>query len=104
MNDEERELNRDWRIRENETYRQAIINWLTANGIDPKLVPIDARASVADGMLTIPLKVQDENGRDQIDPNEPFAIARHTVTVPVVVPPTPDVELWLTPVCPTCGR
>ena len=104
MDDRERELNRQWRIRENETHRQAVIDWLNANGIDVKAVPIDAKASITDGMLTIPLKVKDAQGRDQIDPDRANSILLHTVTVPVVVPPTPEVELWLTPTCPTCGR
>lgn len=104
MNEDQRELNRRWRIRENEAHRQAVIDWLTANGIDVKAVPIDARASITGGKLTIPLKVKDERGRDQIDPDHPNTILQRTVTVPVVVPPTPEVELWLTPTCPTCGR
>lgn len=95
---------RDWRIREDQQHRAAVCAWLTANGIDIRRVPADARASIADGQLTIPLLVVNANGRPQIDPNDALAIARETVTVPVIVPPPPTVELWLTPVCPTCGR
>ena len=98
------EANRLWRIRENEQHRAAVCEWLTANGIDIMRVPQDARASIADGKLTIPLWVLDENGYMRVDPNEPNTLMRETVTVPVKVPPSPVVEVWLTPKCPACGR
>jgi hypothetical protein len=92
------------RLRENETFRNAIINWLTANGINIRNVPEDAKASIADGKLTIPLYVANERGEHQIDPDNELQVLRRSVTVPVKVPPTPDVDLWLAPICPTCGR
>jgi hypothetical protein len=95
---------RDWRIRENEQHRQAVIDWLIANGINPYDVPIDANASVTDGKLTISLLVADEHGNHQVNPERENELARHTVTVPLKVPPTYHVELWLAPTCPTCGR
>lgn len=91
------------RMREDETFRTAICDWLTANGVDPAQVPVEAKASVTDGKLTIPL-IRDEHGRVQVDPDDALKLVYRTVTVPVVVPPTADVKLWLTPTCPTCGR
>ncbi|MDG4791992.1 hypothetical protein O7626_39960 [Micromonospora sp. WMMD1102] len=95
---------RDWRIRENEQHRQAVMDWLIENGINPNDVPINTIASVTDGKLTISLWVADEQGNHQIDPDNPIELARHTITVPLKVPPTYHVELWLAPTCPTCGR
>lgn len=104
MNEDERELNRRWRIREDERHRAAICEWLAANGIKPRDVPIDGDARIADGALTIEVFVRDEDGRIQLNPHCPDTVMRQVVTVPVVVPPTPAVELWLTDTCPTCGR
>jgi hypothetical protein len=92
------------RLREDERYRNAICDWLRANGIDPVDVPADAKASVTDGDLSIPVQVRNENGRVQIDPNVPDTVMRHTVTVPLKVPPTAEVQTWLMPTCPSCGR
>lgn len=92
------------RLHEDGDYREAICAWLIANGINPADVPMDARASIADGQLTIPLKVKSTKGNDLIDPSDDTQTFRSTVTVPVTVPPSPDVELWLAPRCTECGR
>lgn len=73
----------DVRLRDDETYREAILAWLRVNDIDPHNVPVGCKPTIADGRLTIELR---------------------TVTVPVLVPPTPEVELWLLPRCEACGR
>jgi hypothetical protein len=92
------------RLQKDAEYREQILAWLRANGIDPADVPGRARASVVDGMLTVPLYVRNEHGRLVIDPSDPLQPATHTVTVPVRVEPNADVLLWLTPRCETCGR
>lgn len=83
--------------------RKATCDWLRANGVDPRTTPMDCRASITDGQLTILQKVQ-RNGRDVISPEEPNSIMTETITVPVVVEPTGLVAAWLAPHCPTCGR
>lgn len=83
-------------------FRREVCDWLRANGVDPGTVPINPEASVADGQLTLLRKVQ-RNGRDVVNHHE-LSVLTETVTVPVVVPPSPDIAEWLRPRCPTCGR
>jgi hypothetical protein len=84
-----------------EDVRVATCDWLRANGVNPYHVPAEPDMSIADGQLTLLVKVRDENGRDVIDGD---GVMTRTITVPVVVPPPPLVEQWLAPRCPTCGR
>lgn len=88
---------------DDDQFRAEVCDWLRANGIDPARTPIHCDASIADGMLTIRQKVQ-RDGRDVFDPADPNRILEETVTVPVVVEPSPDIAEWLRPRCPTCGR
>lgn len=81
---------------------EEICAWLRANGLDPRVVCAEANASVSDGQLTLLCKVQ-HDGHDVLNP-ERTDVMRETVTLPVVVPPPPIVEIWLAPKCPTCGR
>jgi hypothetical protein len=92
------------RIKYEGDYRERICDWLRANDINPNAVPANARASIANGQLTIPLKVQSANGHDVIDPSDNNRMLTHTVTVPVKVKPDGDVQLWLIPRCKECGR
>lgn len=92
------------RLRDDEEFRTQILNWLRANGVKPEEVPAGVRATVTDGRLTIPVFVRDSEGHQIEDPSAPGTLATYTVTVPVVVPPSRDVELWLQPRCETCGR
>jgi hypothetical protein len=80
-----------------------VCDWMRANGIDPAHVSADARASMANGQITLVMKVRSSNGRDVIDP-EGTGILMETKTFPITVPPTGLVQLWLAPKCPTCGR
>lgn len=80
-----------------------VCDWLRANGINPVHVAADARASMADGYITLVMKVRGPNGGDVIDP-EGTGVLKETKTFPVTVPPPPLVETWLAPKCPTCGR
>jgi len=50
------------------------------------------------------MKVQTADGRDALEPLDNNGAAFYTATVPVIVPPSADVELWLQPRCETCGR
>ena len=68
------------RLKTDNDYREAICDWLRANDINPDVVPADARASIANGQLTIPLKVQTASGHDQIDPSDDTRMLTHTVT------------------------
>lgn len=77
--------------------------WLRANGINPAHVTPEPNASMADGQVTLIMKVRGPNGGDVIDP-EGFGVLKETKTFPVTVPPPPLVETWLAPKCPTCGR
>jgi hypothetical protein len=80
-----------------------ICDWLRALGLDPKMIPSDPRASMADGQLTILRKVTGPNGREVLNV-ELTGPMTETITVPVTVPPPPMAEIWLAPKCPTCGR
>jgi hypothetical protein len=71
-----------------------LCEWFRANGLDPSAVRADSRASIADGQLSVRVAVR-PNGHDVIDPNNPNDVLTETVTVPVVVPPTPFVREWL---------
>jgi hypothetical protein len=81
-----------------------VLDWLTANGIDPSRIPAEPHMTLVGDQLTTDQKVQNDRGRDQIDPSDPTAIAREVVTYTITVPPPPDVATWLLPRCPTCGR
>jgi hypothetical protein len=83
--------------------RDQLCAWLTANGIDPKNVPTDARMSWVDGRLTTDMHLLDEDGRKHEDPTRKNQLARETKTFPASQPP-PLVATWLLPRCPTCGR
>ena len=91
------------RIREDDVFRERLCDWLRVNGIDPANVPPDAHPTLVDGKLTLRMRLLDANGKMQFDPAGD-GLLEHTVTVPVEVPPTGDVLLWLAPRCPTCGR
>jgi hypothetical protein len=83
-----------WRLREQDDFREAICAWLTLNGVDPKTVPIDSMARIADGKLTLNVW---KDGLHQVDPTNPDKLLWETITVPVKVPPTYEVEDWLRP-------
>jgi hypothetical protein len=91
------------RLRNDEAFHAQVFDWLTAHGIDPRTVPMSARASIADGKLTIPVKIASVRGSDVIEPFED-QVATSTKTVPVIVEPNDDVKLWLVPRCESCGR
>lgn len=84
--------------------RQAVLDWLRANGVNTADLPADPRASVTDGQLTLQQWVRRPDGGVMIDPNKPNMLMTRTITVPVVAAPPPIVEEWLAPKCPTCGR
>lgn len=86
----------------NDRFRQEICDWLAANGLNANITPPDARPSIVDGKLTIEQQVLID-GRKQFDVASD-TVKTHTVTVDVVVPPTPAVEYWLAEPCPACGR
>jgi hypothetical protein len=76
--------------------------WFRANGIEPKALPADPKASIANGQLTTLAKVQ-HNGRDVLNETRDGVLIE-TITVPLIVDPSADVAEWLRPRCPTCGR
>jgi hypothetical protein len=83
--------------------RWQVCEWLRANGINPNHVPAYPNASMADGRLTLRMKVRGPKGGDVIEP-EGGDVLMETRTFPITVPPPPLVEIWLAPTCPTCGR
>jgi hypothetical protein len=85
-----------------EDFRREVCDWLRANNIDPRVVPVEPNLSVADGRITLLCKVQ-RDGRDVIAPNG-YEVLTETVTVPLLVAPEGDVAEWVRPRCPTCGR
>lgn len=87
---------------EDEDFRREICDWLQANGISPRETPAEPHASIANGQITILHKVQ-RNGCDVINPTRD-GVVTETITMPLLVEPSPDVAEWLRPRCPTCGR
>lgn len=84
---------------------KAACAWLRANGINPHDTPREAGATITEGQLTIRQWVRHpQTGAVMRDPEREDQIMTRTITVPVVEAPTPLVEDWLTPRCPTCGR
>jgi len=92
------------RARIDDDYRQSIHDWLAANGIDPNRVPLNARASIADGSITLSVLAKDQDGRLTIDPANRDQLLTETITVPMKKRPNYWVRLWLWPKCETCGR
>jgi hypothetical protein len=92
------------RLHDDTNFRDAVCAWVRANGIDPADVPPNTRASIVDGQLTITIRVKSAKGHHVIDPGDEEQMLTTTVTVPVKVPPSHDVELWLAPRCSECGR
>lgn len=78
-----------------EEHRQAIAEWLEANGVAPDDVPLDAAAGVTDGRLTVEVYRRNAEGRLYVDPDT-GEVARTTVTVPVKARPSHHAHLWLT--------
>ena len=78
-------------------------DWLRANGLDPKEIPVNPKASLADGSLTLQRFVLNQDGKRIFSPDR-GEFMTETVTLSVTTPPTPLVEIWLAPKCPTCGR
>jgi hypothetical protein len=66
--------------------RVALCRWLTANGIDPNVVPLHTSLSIdeVDGSRVIRYEefVLTEDGRKQVDPENPELAWRRTVTAP----------------------
>lgn len=91
------------KVRDDATFRDRLLAWLLANGIDGRYVPAGERPSLADGNLTLRMFTLTESGHRQFDPVSDEALT-HVATVPVLVDPDDEVSAWLTPPCPTCGR
>jgi hypothetical protein len=91
------------KVREDDVFRDRLIAWLAANGIDANHVPPAERPSLVGGELTLRMFTLSAAGRRQFDPTSDEVLT-HTVTMPVVVEPDAEVLTWLTPPCPTCGR
>jgi hypothetical protein len=62
-----------------------LIEWVTANGIEPRCVPVGQRVEVTEDSISLNLFVLDKHGRKQIThPGDYPREAR--VTVPLVSP------------------
>jgi hypothetical protein len=72
--------------------RDALCDWLTANGIDPHDVPVDGDLAIVDTdagrAIRVEVELRSEDGRVLLDEREHRA-ARELRTVPLVVEP-PD--------------
>lgn len=90
-------------VEEDDSFRREVCDWLEANGVSARYTPLDCRASVVDGYLTL-LQMVQRDGHDLLDPDNPNEILKEALTVPVVVPAQGDVAEWLRPRCPECGR
>ena len=90
--------------RDEPVFRDRLLGWFRANGIDPNHVPAGERPSLVGGRLTLRMFTLTAAGKQQIDPASD-GVLTHTVTVPMTVEPTDSqVARWLTPTCPGCGR
>lgn len=81
--------------------RQQLCDWLTANGIDPNLVPLDADITIGkEGehqALRCEVLILDANGRRILD-ERGERCATHTAVVPLTVTPP---EWWQPHIKPT---
>jgi hypothetical protein len=103
MTDEPEYADVQERVEKDAAFRDRLCDWLRLNDIEPNHVPAYERPTYADGKLTLRMRLLDANGKPQYTPAGD-GLLEHTVTLPVEVPPTDDVLLWLAPRCPTCGR
>lgn len=105
------------RAKYDDTFREGLCDWLRANGISPEQVPVDERPTLVDDRLTIRLFKGNETGNQVWDPNllgqlhgerlrDPDTGAPFTfvAVLPIRVPPTDDVLLWLAPGSSPSGR
>jgi hypothetical protein len=83
-------------------FRREVCDWFRANGVNPRELPADPAASIADGQLTSLRKVQ-RDGRDVVN-QRGDGVLIETITVPLIVEPSPDIAEWLRPRCSACGR
>lgn len=98
----------------NDALRNELCAWLEANGIDPDLVPAEERPTLtedmqrsfprhADMVLDIRMWERAEHGGMLLN-NLRTAPIERMHTVPITVPPPPNVRAWLDSRCPTCRR
>jgi hypothetical protein len=84
-------------------YRDAICEWLRANGVDPGMVPTDAFATTDGNQCTVEVYRISPKGSMVFNDARGRA-ERGTTTFTVEVAPTALVMEWLRPACPACGR
>lgn len=99
-----RDLSLQFRLDHDEPFRNRLIAWLAANGIDADQVPAGERPSLVDDQLTLRMYTLTAKGHQQIDPADDTRLLTHTVTIPITVEPDADVLSWLIPPCSSCGR
>ena len=76
-------------------HREHLCVWLTANGIDPKDVPIYAWVRVQRNQIVCPVYQRNAEGKLFVDPENPDRTARTIITVPLVAEPDETVGRWL---------
>lgn len=69
-----------------------IVAWLTANGIEPRLVPETAVPRIADGKITCDVYLTNDGRKYCDDTGEP---ARGVIVVPLAAAPPPVLADWL---------
>ncbi len=74
-----------------DTFRREIRDWLRANDVDTSLLPMQPKASIADGTLTFRQRVRGPGGGILMDTDEPGMPLLRTVTVPLKEQPPPRV-------------
>lgn len=109
-----RDLSLQFRLDHDEPFRNRLIAWLAANGIDADQVPAGERPSLVDDQLTVRVFTLSAEGHIQVDPAGRVTMAddgvpeeaplTHVVTVSITVQPDADVLSWLIPPCSSCGR
>lgn len=103
--------------------RDALCDWLRANGVDTRLVPADCKPQITEGLqhtnpkidndAVIDLRIREAGTDDATDKGCPnatglrfndtrTALAEKQHTVPMTVPPPAIVRAWLDNSCPTC--
>lgn len=88
--------------------RASVCDWLRANDIDPKVIPVDPHMTLVCDQLTTPVQMVNASGHKMLDPatasTDHPTIAVTTKTFTITVPPPADVAAWLKPQCRSCGR
>lgn len=95
-----------WHLHVAQGRRDALLNWVRANNIDPNTVPIDRDMVIEDSpdggrIIRYHVYVFTDDGNKQVDPEQPVVTPWvEERTTPLVVPPPADWPVYAAPSSP----